>query len=85
MFHKLLSLATGTVLLNTSPDSLAYLRKTLICRKHGTLLELQRFTKLHPRGIRGYYVCPEAHIVVLQRNGVTRMTHQTIDRVCFAA
>lgn len=85
MFHKLLKLATGTALVNTSSNGPAYLRKTLVCRQHGTLLELQRFTTLHPRGVRGYYACLEGHIVVLQRDGVTRMTHQTGDRVYFAA
>ena len=83
MFTKLLKLATGTTLVNPSPDG-TYLRKTLVCRKHGTLLEFKRFTKLYPHGIRGYYVCEEGHIVTLQRDGVTRMMHQTVDRIYFA-
>lgn len=85
MFDKLLKLATGTAFPNTTMNSTAYLRKLLVCRKHGSLLELKRFVKLDPSGVRGDYVCQEGHVVALKRDGVTRMTHQTDDRIYFAA
>ena len=84
LLQKLLRLASGTPVINDASQGTSFLRKAIVCRRCGLEATLTGFINPHPRGVRGHYVCPSLHNIALRRDGVTRMTHQTDDRVYFA-
>lgn len=81
MLHKLLQLATGTVLV---PPPKVYLNKVVRCRKCGQEGRLTRLVRLSPSGMRGYYQCHKGHLWPIDRDGVTRQTGQSHDRIFLA-
>ena len=85
MLARLFRSVNGTMVAPQNPGE-AFLRKRLPCKVRGcgAMHRLVRFVPLHPAGVRGYYSCPRGHVVALNRDGVTRMTKQSPDRIWFA-